>query len=58
MDSNDSDDLYDAPLDIITFENAVILTGPLGVRLAMTADAAARSAVLLLQAVERVRKSD
>jgi len=51
------DDLYEGALDIITFKHAVILAGPLGVRLAMTPDAAERSAILLLQAVAIARKA-
>lgn len=50
MEDDPPDDLYDAPLEIQAFDGAVVLTGPPGVALAMTVEAAKRSAELLDEA--------
>jgi hypothetical protein len=54
-DDHPLDDLYDQPLDMSVFRGAVVLMGPNGVHLAMTPDAAERSADLLRQAAEQAR---
>ena len=48
-----SSDLCDKPLEAQVHRRAVILTGPGGVALAMTPEAAARSAEILAKAAER-----
>ena len=54
MDDVDAqDDLCDLPLAVSVFERAVILTGPDGVHLSMTAEAAAKSARLLEDAAKK-----
>jgi hypothetical protein len=55
-DESDPDDLYERPLEVVVFKNAVVLTGPGVISLAMTADAAERSAALLLEAARRARR--
>jgi len=50
------DDLCDQPLVVETIKGAVILTGPGAVALAMTVDAAERSADLLARAARRARR--
>ncbi len=47
-----SSDLCDDPLEVFVHGDAVVLLGPDGVNLSMTADAAARSAVRLKEAAE------
>jgi hypothetical protein len=49
-------DLYDKPLDIGVYRRAVILLGPGGVALAMTAAAAERSAEILQAAARKARR--
>lgn len=49
------DDLYDEPLEVQAYAGAVVLTGPPGVALAMTVDAARRSAELLGEAARSAR---
>jgi hypothetical protein len=51
------DDLCDQPLNIVLFKGAVVLNGPGNVALAMTVDAAERSAQRLVQAVRRLRRT-
>ena len=48
-----SNDLCDKPLEAQVYRRAVILTGPDGVALAMTPEAAARSAEVLAEAARR-----
>jgi hypothetical protein len=50
------DDLCDLPLVVAAAKGGVILLGPGGVALAMTADAAERSAELLAKAAQRARR--
>ena len=49
------DDLCDTPLVVAVYEYAVVLTGPDGVALAMTAEAAERSAEILTAAARQAR---
>ena len=51
------DDLCDRPLELDALAGAVVITGPDGVALAMTPEAAALSAGLLMKAVARARKA-
>jgi hypothetical protein len=51
-DGDDPDDLYELPLGVVTYKNAVVLTGPGVISLAMTAEAATETAILLLKAAE------
>ena len=46
------DDLCDRPLEVAVYEHAVVLTGPDGVALALTANAAERSAQALMAAAK------
>jgi hypothetical protein len=52
------DDLCDHPLVVVVHKRAVILNGPGNVALAMTADAAERSAELLAKAALRARRGE
>jgi hypothetical protein len=52
------DDLVEAPLEVTTYKNAVVVTGPGNVGVAMTADAAERSAERLLDAAKLARIAD
>ena len=52
-DPDPQDDLCEQPLVVGVFERAVILTGPDGVHLSMTANAALASARLLEDAAEK-----
>jgi hypothetical protein len=56
---NDDDltDLYPDPMEITTYRHAVVVTGPTPNNLAMTADAAERSAALLLEAARQARSA-
>ena len=56
MEDDPPDDLYDKPLEIQAFAGAVVLTGPPGVALAMTVDAAERSAEMLAGAARKARR--
>jgi hypothetical protein len=49
------DDLCNQPLDVHVEKGAVVLLGPDGVSLAMTIEAAEKSADLLRAAVDRAR---
>jgi hypothetical protein len=49
------DDAVSIPLEIVVYKTAVVLTGPGTVGLVMTADAAERSAKLLMEAAKRAR---
>jgi hypothetical protein len=52
MATHDPDDLFDQPLEVRVFQTAVVLTGPNGIALAMTVEAARRSAERLREAAE------
>jgi hypothetical protein len=52
LDEGDPEDLYERPLDIATYKNAVVIKGPGVISLAMTAEAATETAILLLKAAE------
>jgi hypothetical protein len=56
MPSRTFDDLCDQPLVVIVHRGAVVLNGPGNVALAMTVDAAERSAELLTKAAQRARR--
>jgi hypothetical protein len=56
MPSRTLDDLCDEPLVVIVHRGAVVLNGPGNVALAMTVDAAERSAELLTKAAQRARR--
>ena len=58
MEADPPDDLYDKPLEIQTYAGAVVLTGPPGVALAMTVDAAERSAEMMQEAARRARRGE
>jgi hypothetical protein len=51
-DDGDPDDLYEHPLEVITYKNAVVLVGPGVISLAMTTESARQTAALLLKAAE------
>jgi hypothetical protein len=50
------DDLYDKPIDVAVYRGAVVMFGPGGVALAMSVDAAERSAELLQAAARKARR--
>ena len=54
-DSDPMDDAVSVPLELVVYKTAVVLTGPGTVGLVMTADAAEKSAELLLEAAKRAR---
>jgi hypothetical protein len=58
MPQDPPDDLHDEPLEMRTFSGAVVLTGPPGVALAMTVDAAERSAEMLEDAARVARRGE
>jgi hypothetical protein len=49
------EDLCDTPLVVVVYRGAVILNGPGNVALAMTVEAAERSATRLADAIQRAR---
>ncbi len=51
------DDLFDEPMTVGLVGQAVVITGPDGMALAVTADAAAASARILNVAAKRARKA-
>jgi hypothetical protein len=51
-DGDEPDDLYEFPLEVVTYKNAVVLVGPGVISLAMTIDAARKTAALLLEAAK------
>lgn len=52
-----SDDLFDQPMDVGLVGQAVVITGPDGMALAITADAADASGRILQVAARRARKA-
>ncbi|HXA39496.1 MAG TPA: hypothetical protein VNW53_10885 [Phenylobacterium sp.] len=58
MPSQTLHDLCDEPLVVIVHRGAVVLNGPGNVALAMTVDAAERSAELLAMAAQRARRGN
>jgi hypothetical protein len=56
-DDNPMEDAVDLPLEMVVYRATVVLVGPGSVGLVMTADAAERSAALLLEAAKRARNA-
>jgi hypothetical protein len=51
------DDAYDIPLEVVVVGHSVVILGPDGASVAITAEAAAQSAKLLADAADQARKA-